>query len=168
MLGSSSVSRAGIAVANWRFAGGRTSLAGAQSNSWANAAIERSFRRASPVRDHPVLGWFDREKPIYSLAKRAFDLTAATVLILPLVPIIALITLLLLLEGTRPVLYRQRRIGRGGRLFSMLKFRTMRPDRRQQERATDFEDRRRCLKVGRDPRITPIGAFLRRTSLDEL
>jgi lipopolysaccharide/colanic/teichoic acid biosynthesis glycosyltransferase len=155
-------------VANWRFAGGRTSLAGAESNSWANAAIERGFRLASPVRDHPVLGWFDSEKPIYSLAKRAFDLTAATVLILLLVPIIALITLLLLLEGTRPVLFRQRRIGRGAHPFWMLKFRTMRPDRREQAQSFDFEDRRRCLKVGHDPRITPLGGFLRRTSLDEL
>jgi lipopolysaccharide/colanic/teichoic acid biosynthesis glycosyltransferase len=120
------------------------------------------------VRDHSVLGWFDSDKPIYSVAKRAFDLSVATLLLLLMAPTFGLIALLLLLEGTRPVLFRQRRIGRGTRPFWMFKFRTMRPDRRLQQRTIGFIDRRRCLKVGRDPRITPFGAFLRRTSLDEL
>jgi lipopolysaccharide/colanic/teichoic acid biosynthesis glycosyltransferase len=85
-----------------------------------------------------------------------------------LVPVLSIIALLLWCEGTRPILYRQRRIGRGERLFWMLKFRTMRPDSRRQQLPIDFADRRRCLKVGRDPRITPVGGLLRRTSLDEL
>ena len=105
---------------------------------------------------------------MYSLAKRALDLTAATLMLFLLTPALATIVLFLWCEGTRPVLYRQRRIGRGGRLFWMLKFRTMRPDRRRQQQLIDFPDRRRCLKVGHDPRITSFGGFLRRTSLDEL
>jgi lipopolysaccharide/colanic/teichoic acid biosynthesis glycosyltransferase len=168
MLHGSSVSRSDIAVANWRFAHGNAPTARAEASTWANTSMVSGSRLDSPVRDHPVLGWLDSEKPMYSLAKRVLDLAAATFMLLLLVPTFAVIALLLVHEGTRPVFYRQRRIGRGGRPFWMLKFRTMLPDRRRQERAIDFDDRRRCLKVGHDPRITPFGAFLRRTSLDEL
>jgi lipopolysaccharide/colanic/teichoic acid biosynthesis glycosyltransferase len=168
MLRSSSIGRPDIDGANWGLAHERTTFAVAEPSLQAMTALPSGFRLDSPVRDHPVLGWFDVDKPIYSLAKRAFDLTTTTFAILLLVPAFAMIALLLLLEGTRPVLFRQRRIGRGGRPFWMLKFRTMRPDRRQQDRTIDFDDRRRCLKVGHDPRITQVGAFLRRTSLDEL
>lgn len=168
MLRGSSLGRAGVAVATWPRAAERSSSITIKAGSRGTTAAPTGFRLASPVRDHPLLGWFDSEKPIYSLAKRALDLTAATLLLLVLVPAIALIALLLALEGTRPVFFRQRRVGRGVRPFWMLKFRTMRPDRRWQRRTIDFDDRRRSLKVEHDPRITPIGAFLRRTSLDEL
>jgi lipopolysaccharide/colanic/teichoic acid biosynthesis glycosyltransferase len=67
----------------------------------------------------------------------------------------------------RPILFRQRRIGRDGEVFEVLKFRTMRPDRRDQ-RLDVIHDRRETHKSSRDPRHTRVGRFLRRYSLDEL
>ena len=66
-----------------------------------------------------------------------------------------------------PVLFRQRRVGLDGEVFEVLKFRTMRPDRRS--RALDvIHDRRLTHKTPKDPRHTRVGRFLRRYSLDEL
>ena len=67
----------------------------------------------------------------------------------------------------RPVLFRQRRIGVDGEPFEVLKFRTMRPDRRA-HRLDVIHDRRRTHKSDDDPRHTRVGRFLRRYSLDEL
>src|SRR3712207_4512630 len=105
------------------------------------------------VVDHSLLGWFDQEKPFYSLAKRAFDFSAATFMLVVLLPIFAVVALLLFLEEPQSVFFRQQRIGRGARPFSMLKFRTMRPDRRQRAQTIDFTERRHRLKVAHDPRI---------------
>ena len=79
--------------------------------------------------------------------------------------------LLIRLESPGPILFRQQRMGLGGRVFWCLKFRTMVPDAEQ--RLRDLEARNESaggvlFKIKDDPRITPLGRFLRRTSLDEL
>jgi lipopolysaccharide/colanic/teichoic acid biosynthesis glycosyltransferase len=81
-----------------------------------------------------------------------------------------LIGLAIKLDSPGPVLFRQVRIGKHGRPFVMLKFRTMIADRRLRNNGPPegLEERRRVHKSPRDPRITPIGRFLRRTCLDEL
>jgi lipopolysaccharide/colanic/teichoic acid biosynthesis glycosyltransferase len=78
------------------------------------------------------------------------------------------IALAIQLESPGPVLYVQDRAGYRGRTFHMLKFRTMRAERRLRCVPIQFPDRRRTLKVRDDPRLTRVGRFLRRTSLDEL
>lgn len=100
--------------------------------------------------------------------KRVFDVSVALVLLFLLLPTMALIALAIRLDSPGPILYRQQRIGKHGQPFAMLKFRSMRPDRRRGVRAIDFPDRRRTLKSDRDPRITRLGRFIRKTSLDEL
>ena len=102
--------------------------------------------------------------------KRAFDLTGAIAGLVVLAPLIAGIALAVKLTSPGPVLFRQPRVGRGGKAFDMLKFRTM-YDGADRDKAL-----LRDLNVGRDglfkipddPRVTPVGRFLRRTSLDEL
>lgn len=79
----------------------------------------------------------------------------------------ALIAGIVAVSMGRPVLFRQRRIGADGEPFEVLKFRTMRPDRRGQ-RLDVIHDRRRTHKSDHDPRHTAVGRFLRRYSLDEL
>ena len=79
--------------------------------------------------------------------------------------------MLIRLESRGPVLFRQPRMGLGGRVFWCLKFRTMVPDAEQ--RLRDLEARNESaggvlFKIKDDPRVTPLGRFLRRTSLDEL
>lgn len=108
-----------------------------------------------------------RRTPYVALVKPAFDRVAACLgLVVAAIPM-AMVSFVILATMGRPVLYRQRRIGRDGVAFEVLKFRTMKPDRRGQ-RLDVIHDRRRTHKTDRDPRHTAIGRFLRRYSLDEL
>ena len=91
--------------------------------------------------------------------KRIFDLLAALGLILSLAPLFLLVVLAVRLTSAGPVLFRTRRVGKNSRLFTMYKFRTMRIDTPQV--ATHL------LKEP-DQFLTPVGGFLRRTSIDEL
>lgn len=104
----------------------------------------------------------------YQWCKHALDVTLATLLLLLLLPLLLAITVGIWLTCGRPSLFRQVRIGRGGRPFVMYKFRTMRPDRRKRAEPYAGPDRRRTHKSPHDPRVTRLGRFLRRTSLDEL
>jgi lipopolysaccharide/colanic/teichoic acid biosynthesis glycosyltransferase len=91
--------------------------------------------------------------------KRVLDLIGATVGLLMLSPIFLGIAVAIKLDSPGPVFFRQGRVGRGGRPFSIFKFRSM------VARASQFD---RALTVRADSRITRIGAFFRRTKLDEL
>jgi exopolysaccharide biosynthesis polyprenyl glycosylphosphotransferase len=105
-----------------------------------------------------------------SIAKRAFDLVVAGIGLLILSPIFLGVALAVRLSSPGPVLYRSRRIGQRGRPFTMLKFRTMVTGSdsmieqlRIQHGVADV-----MFKLPADPRVTPVGRFLRRFSLDEL
>ncbi len=107
-------------------------------------------------------------------AKRVTDLVATVVggtLILPLLFILAL---LIYLESGRPILYKDRRMGKDEKPFSCLKFRTMVSDaeallqRMLEEDARFREEYSKYHKLRGDPRVTRIGRFLRKASLDEL
>jgi len=91
---------------------------------------------------------------------------AAVGLITIAIPLLAVAAAVYVSIG-RPVLFRQERVGRGGQPFEVLKFRTMRPDRRGRDEPVHV-DRRRTHKSVDDPRHTPLGRFLRKWSLDEL
>ena len=95
----------------------------------------------------------------YDAAKRPFDLMASLVLIAITSPIWLAIAFLVRFGSPGPVLFRQKRVGRNGKLFDLYKFRTMYVDASQY----DFSP-----KEAVDPRITRVGRFLRRTSFDEL
>jgi lipopolysaccharide/colanic/teichoic acid biosynthesis glycosyltransferase len=102
------------------------------------------------------------------LVKPAFDRLVALVLLLVLAPVMLVLAAAILLTTGRGVIFRQVRIGQGGRPFTMHKFRTMSGDRRQTAPPYDGEDRRRTHKHPSDPRVTRLGKFLRKWSLDEL
>jgi lipopolysaccharide/colanic/teichoic acid biosynthesis glycosyltransferase len=117
------------------------------------------------VDSDPVLG---RPAPGYLVSKRVLDLLLASLLVIVCLPFMLLIAIALKFDPPGAVLYRQYRVGYRGKSFCMLKFCSMRPERRNQRMLIDFPDRRRALKVDGDPRITRVGRILRRTSLDEL
>jgi lipopolysaccharide/colanic/teichoic acid biosynthesis glycosyltransferase len=103
--------------------------------------------------------------------KRSIDLIGALVALLLLAPLMLAIALLIRLDSPGPVLFRQLRRGYRGRLFWVLKFRTMVVDAEQ--RLRDLEKKNESaggvlFKLRDDPRVTPLGRFLRRSSLDEL
>jgi exopolysaccharide biosynthesis polyprenyl glycosylphosphotransferase len=104
------------------------------------------------------------------LAKRVVDVVAAFAGLVVLSPLFLLIAVAIVHGDGRPVLFRQRRVGVHGRTFEVLKFRSMVRDaeRRRAELAGHNEVTGPVFKVTDDPRITRVGRFLRRTSLDEL
>jgi Undecaprenyl-phosphate glucose phosphotransferase len=109
----------------------------------------------------PVIGL--RESPHFGLnvvVKRVMDIVLSLGALILFSPLMALLAVLIKLASPGPVFYRQERCGLNGRTFEMLKFRSMRIDAEQQTGAVWARKD--------DPRRTPIGAFLRRTSLDEL
>jgi exopolysaccharide biosynthesis polyprenyl glycosylphosphotransferase len=102
--------------------------------------------------------------------KRVVDLAIGGILLLLLLPLLAAIALLILLDSGRPVLFRQRRVGKGGAPFTVLKFRTMVQGAEEQlGELVDLEKLDEpAFKIADDPRITRVGRRLRRYSLDEL
>lgn len=103
--------------------------------------------------------------------KRAFDVAAAVTALALLAPLLMLLATLVRLDSPGPVLFRQARLGRGGRNFRILKFRTMVADAEQRLAALEPSNEaagRVLFRMSRDPRVTRIGWLLRRTSLDEL
>jgi lipopolysaccharide/colanic/teichoic acid biosynthesis glycosyltransferase len=101
------------------------------------------------------------------IGKPVFDRVVAAILFVLLLPVVVVVAIAVLCTIGHPVLFRQRRVGRDGDDFAVLKFRTMRPDRRVR-RADVIEDRRQTHKSERDPRHTGLGRRLRKWSLDEL
>ena len=108
---------------------------------------------------------------IYRFVKRAFDFIAALAAIVAISPLLLIISAIVYMGDPGPVIYGQVRIGKNGKAFKMWKFRSMYKnadkmidqltDEQRQQYITEF-------KIDNDPRITPVGNFLRKTSLDEL
>jgi exopolysaccharide biosynthesis polyprenyl glycosylphosphotransferase len=119
----------------------------------------------------PLIGLKDSSlHSVYALVKRLLDLVISlTVLILGL-PLWITIVVLIRLTSPGPALYRETRVGLHGRPFTMLKFRSMVNNANEQLRnMVDFEKLEEpVFNIRRDPRVTTIGRFLRRTSLDEI
>jgi exopolysaccharide production protein ExoY len=112
--------------------------------------------------------------PVGGPVKRYFDIGIAVVALILLAPLLMCIICLLSMASRGPVFYRHRRIGFAGSEFGCLKFRTMRAYSEEEFKAylqQNCEARKEwgeTRKLKRDPRVTPVGAFLRKTSLDEL
>lgn len=92
------------------------------------------------------------------MPKRLFDILVSLAGLIVLSPLFALVALWIKLDSRGPVFFRQERVGRGGRPFTILKFRTMVVD----------ADKSGFYTAENDPRVTRPGRFLRKTSLDEL
>ena len=101
-----------------------------------------------------------RFSPSFILLRRAFAILAATVLLLMVLPLIPFIVLAIKLDSGGSVLYRQARVGLGGKVFYCYKFRTMRQDAEADSGPT--------WALDNDPRITKVGKFLRTARLDEI
>ena len=127
-----------------------------------NGLQERTFEKTYQA---------DTGNGIYKFVKRAFDFIAALAAIVAISPLLLIISAIVYLGDPGPVIYGQLRIGKNGKAFKMWKFRSMYKnadkmidqltDEQRQQYITEF-------KIDNDPRITPVGNFLRKTSLDEL
>lgn len=107
------------------------------------------------------------------LMKRGFDLVFASALLVALSPILMLIAVAIKLDSRGPVLFRQIRMGAAGHVFSIYKFRTMALDADDRKKELEHLSKHadgdsRMFKIPNDPRVTRVGAVIRRYSLDEL
>ncbi len=118
------------------------------------------------------------EEPfLYTWAKRCFDIVVSLLLLLALSPLIAAIALLIRLDSPGPAIFKQRRVGKGGREFTLYKFRSMyhnadedvhRVFAKRYIKGQGETDEQGRYKPKSDPRVTWVGHVLRLTSLDEL
>ncbi|HEV2058694.1 MAG TPA: exopolysaccharide biosynthesis polyprenyl glycosylphosphotransferase, partial [Solirubrobacteraceae bacterium] len=103
------------------------------------------------------------------LLKRSFDVAGAVLLLILAAPLMAMIAIAIRIDSRGPILFRQWRIGRVGKPFQIVKFRTMIPDADAlKDGLRELNEAEGLFKITDDPRITHIGRALRRTSLDEL
>ena len=100
-----------------------------------------------------------RERSVHLALKRLMDIVVSGCALAVLWPVLLLIAIAIKIDDPGPVFYRQVRVGRGGKTFRIYKFRTM---------VVDADKKGLAITVGRDNRITRMGAFLRKTKLDEL
>lgn len=117
---------------------------------------------------------------MYAACKRVLDVTGAILMLLLLSPVMLACAILIKLDSPGPVIFRQQRVGQGGKLFTCLKFRTMYADADQSlhkqyvlalmkaENDAHLRGEDGLYKLPQDPRVTRVGRWLRRTSLDEL
>ncbi|HEX5418328.1 MAG TPA: sugar transferase [Chloroflexota bacterium] len=132
-----------------------------------------------PFRD----GLATSDRRWYFAGKRVLDVVLSTVVLIVALPVLLIIAVLIKLDSPGPILFRQTRVGLGGQRFTFYKFRTMRPDadseihRRYVEAlirnqvsttSSPLGAQTQVLKLTRDPRVTRLGRYLRRSSLDEL
>ena len=95
---------------------------------------------------------------MYHFVKRFFDITSSVAVLLILSPVLILIALVISIDSKGGAFYKQERIGKNNKPFKLLKFRSMRRS----------SDRGSKITIGKDPRITKIGAFIRQYKIDEL
>lgn len=108
---------------------------------------------------------------VYSFLKRAFDIFASLLAIIILLPFLIIVGLIVKITSKGPIIYVSKRVGKNGRIFNFYKFRSMYKDAEQ--RLNELLDQNEVeggitFKIKNDPRITPFGKFIRKTSIDEL
>lgn len=121
--------------------------------------------------DFPVAALHSRDdRVIARLFKRVVDFVLSTILLVLLAPVMLLIAVAIKLTSSGQIFYISDRIGRKGRVFHLWKFRTMVPNAEKLKASLISENERDGIlfKIKNDPRITPLGRFLRKYSLDEL
>lgn len=138
------------------------------ADSWLKPWTDVDDVAIAPV---PEIG---RRRYVQRFIKRTLDIVASLLLFVLLLPFVLVFGHAILIDSPGPLLFKQRRVGRGGREFSLLKFRTMVPDGdavltahfgSNDELRQEWEQTR---KLRNDPRVTRVGRFLRKHSIDEL
>ncbi len=122
-----------------------------------NAAAEKAYTPPAP-------------KPVYDVCKRIFDLVMSCFALIVLSPVFLAVIIAIKLEDGGPAFYAQTRLTKGGREFQMFKFRSMCPGAEEQlDALKDLNEMTGpAFKIADDPRVTKVGRFIRKTSIDEL
>lgn len=140
--------------------------------------LDELYSRFSPKSNRKMRLRFFRKKLFYSLVisstkavKRLLDILLSLLAITLASPLFLLLALCVYYDDSCPIIYISKRVGKHGRLFNLYKFRSMYRNAERQKKQLLSKNRHTegvTFKMKEDPRITPIGKFLRRSSLDEL
>ncbi|WP_198371957.1 exopolysaccharide biosynthesis polyprenyl glycosylphosphotransferase [Roseomonas rosulenta] len=144
--------------------GTRSAAEGLSGASWSEAAAARDASRGRVDLETLPADWLDGaaivgEGRAIRLVRRSFDILGSLMLILAVLPLLLLTALAIRLESRGPVFYRQERVGKDGRVFTLFKFRSM---------TVDAERDGPCWAQQRDPRVTRVGRLIRLTRIDEV
>ena len=115
-------------------------------------------------------GWLGVVKGAY-LVKRVLDVVASAILLVLLMPVFFAVAVAIRLEDPGPILFKQKRVGRWGALFTMWKFRSMYTDAEERKKELMAQNEMEggvIFKMKDDPRVTKVGRIIRKTSIDEL
>ena len=122
------------------------------------------MRHAQSKRIHQTLTTRQR------IMKRLFDITVSSIVLFLAFPVMVMVSIAIMIYDPGPILFKQSRVGEGGKLFKIYKFRSMviNADAMLEKYAIKDENGNMIHKHANDPRVTPIGRLIRKTSLDEL
>jgi len=137
---------------------------------WSYELTELRIPLSLPAFDSRIPHGLLSANRIYMLSKRGLDITVSLLILLLTLPLLVLVALLVKTTSAGPVIFKQKRLARGGHEFLCFKFRTMYKDAEERlngdaQLRKQFEE---SFKIKNDPRMTAVGALLRKTSLDEL
>ena len=123
--------------------------------------VRHSISQTAPDRDESVF---------YTCCKRAFDLVVGSFLLVLLLPVLPFIAIMIKLDTRGPVVFKQERVGENGKIFNFFKFRSMVHEAEKNRDGLNGKNEQEgpVFKIKADPRITGVGSFLRRSSLDEI
>ena len=141
----------------------------------ADAAVERTYGEAADQPKFFVNRIYEvvrpQKKPVYEFVKRAADIIFSMIFLVLLSPVFAAAAIAIKREDGGPAIYKQKRMTKDGRIFTMYKFRSMYLHAEEYlEELQKFNQIKDgpAFKMDNDPRITKVGSFIRRTSIDEL
>ena len=113
---------------------------------------------------------YEKEKVLYNILKRSLDFIASLVGLIILSPVVLVVAILIKLESKGPIIFSQKRIGLNGKEFKMYKFRSMVQNAEELKEKLQKQNEMSgpMFKMKNDPRVTKVGKFIRKTSIDEL
>ena len=113
---------------------------------------------------------YEKEKVLYNISKRSLDIMASLVGLIILSPVVLVVAILIKLESKGPIIFSQKRIGLNGKEFKMYKFRSMVQNAEELKEKLQKQNEMSgpMFKIKNDPRVTKVGRFIRKTSIDEL
>lgn len=122
------------------------------------------------VKEKEIISTYDNQKVLYNTSKRTLDIIASLFGLIVLSPIILIVAILIKLESKGPIVFSQKRIGLNKREFKMYKFRSMVENAEELKEKLQKQNEMSgpMFKMKNDPRVTKIGKFIRKTSIDEL
>lgn len=142
---------------------------------WVALSVSVAFRPLHIARTglgRDAIAWLPipRRSPVATLGKRAFDVSVSALALIAISPLLAIVAIAIKANDGGPVLFKQRRVGRNGIPFEMVKFRSMvlNAEELKAGLAASSERSGPLFKMSNDPRITPIGRIIRELSVDEL